>query len=307
MKFSAVFCTLLSIATVALAHNGTDTSNEKRQLASVITSCTAPNTVALTFDDGPYDYIYDIANRINDAGGKATFFFNGNNWRCIYNFVDAIRYVHSQGHQLASHTWSHGDLNTMNRAQLNQEFEKVEVALKRIAGVTPAFMRPPFGNYNNLVRQVAAARGQKVVIWDFDSRDSASPRPSAGQMRSDYGHLLWDVRPNNVLALNHEFNHDTVYEVMGQVVEWCQQRGYRMVTVAECLGQQPYQNVGQPENGSNLQSPDLDHYLVIVVRRDAISPGGPTLVLYLNEIIPSEEKYDTQPQGTVSQSAIEDP
>ncbi|KAJ8090213.1 hypothetical protein PM082_018804 [Marasmius tenuissimus] len=250
MKFSTVFTALLSVATLALAHNGTHTSNEKRQLASVYTACTVPNTVALTFDDGPYDYIYDLANTIHDAGGKATFFFNGNNWRCIYNFADAIRYVHSQGHQLASHTWSHGNLNTMGRSQLHEEFGKMEQALQRITGVVPAFMRPPFGSYNNLVREVAAARGQKVVIWDFDSGDSASPRPSAGQLRSNYGHLLWDIRPNNVLTLNHEFNHDTVYDVMWQVVQWCNQRGYRMVTVAECLGEQPYQSIGSPQNGN---------------------------------------------------------
>ena len=29
-----------------------------RQLGQVITSCTVPNTAALTFDDGPYIYIY---------------------------------------------------------------------------------------------------------------------------------------------------------------------------------------------------------------------------------------------------------
>ncbi|KAL0066783.1 hypothetical protein AAF712_006180 [Marasmius tenuissimus] len=138
----------------------------------------------------------------------------------------------------------------MGRSQLHEEFRKVEQALQRITGVVPAFMRPPFGSYNNLVREVAAARGQKVVIWDFDSGDSASPRPSAGQLRSNYGHLLWDIRPNNVLTLNHEFNHDTVYDVMWQVVQWCNQRGYRMVTVAECLGEQPYQSVGSPQNGN---------------------------------------------------------
>ncbi|KAL0066781.1 hypothetical protein AAF712_006173 [Marasmius tenuissimus] len=167
MKLSTVFTALLSITTVALAHNGTHT-NDKRQLASVYTSCIVPDTVALTFDDGPYDYIEKIANTIHDAGGKATFFFNGNNSRCIYNFADKIRYVHSQSHQLASHTWSHGDLSTMGRDQLHDEFQKVEQALQRIAGVTPAFMRPPFGSYNDLVREVAAERGQKVVIWDFE-------------------------------------------------------------------------------------------------------------------------------------------
>jgi hypothetical protein len=31
---------------------------ERAPLAQVITKCTVPNTAALTFDDGPYSYIY---------------------------------------------------------------------------------------------------------------------------------------------------------------------------------------------------------------------------------------------------------
>jgi hypothetical protein len=58
-------------------------------------------------------------------------------------------------------------------------------ALKKIVGVTPAFMRPrafthshryyylinfsqAYGNYNNLVRQASYIRGQKLVTWDFE-------------------------------------------------------------------------------------------------------------------------------------------
>lgn len=37
---------------------------------------------------------------------------------------------------------------------------KIEQALERIIGVAPAFLRPPYGNYNDLVRQVSKERGQ---------------------------------------------------------------------------------------------------------------------------------------------------
>ncbi|CCO29970.1 carbohydrate esterase family 4 protein [Rhizoctonia solani AG-1 IB] len=41
-----------------------------RAPAQVITKCTVPNTVALTFDDGPYSYIYDISKALVAAGAK---------------------------------------------------------------------------------------------------------------------------------------------------------------------------------------------------------------------------------------------
>lgn len=45
-------------------------------------------------------------------------------------------------------------------------------ALVKITGLKPAFMRPPYGEYNNNVRQVAAENGQSVIMWNYDSGDS---------------------------------------------------------------------------------------------------------------------------------------
>ena len=71
----------------------------------------------------------------------------------------------------------------------------------RIAGVRPAFVRPPYGNYNDLVRQVAAARGQHVVNWDLDAGDAVGNTPEQSQAVYDDA-----IRrhPPTILALNHE-------------------------------------------------------------------------------------------------------
>jgi peptidoglycan/xylan/chitin deacetylase (PgdA/CDA1 family) len=102
---------------------------------------------------------------------------------------------------VASHTWAHKDLTTLSAEDINSEMGRVEEALERIIGVKPAFTRPPYGNINDLVRQVADARGQKLVTWDFDSGDSTGS--SAEQSIQDYQNLA-DQHPSTVLALNHE-------------------------------------------------------------------------------------------------------
>jgi peptidoglycan/xylan/chitin deacetylase (PgdA/CDA1 family) len=86
----------------------------------------------------------------------------------------------------------------------------VDLALVRILGVTPAFMRPPYGAYNDDVRAVAANRGQKVVMWDFDSGDSLGRTPA--QSNQDYTDLA-NRRPPTVLALNHEVFGNYVFRV----------------------------------------------------------------------------------------------
>ena len=43
-------------------------------LAAVYTSCKKAKDVALTFDDGPWVYMYDISKTLVAAGAKGTFF-----------------------------------------------------------------------------------------------------------------------------------------------------------------------------------------------------------------------------------------
>ncbi|KAG6917729.1 hypothetical protein DXG01_001380 [Tephrocybe rancida] len=232
----ATACLALAVAAVP----------QKRQaLAQVISKCTVPNTVALTFDDGPWVYLYDVSKALVAANATGTFFFNGNNYECIYNDdeIKRVQYAYSKGHQVASHTWAHKDLTTLTWDQIHDEMWRVELALTRILGVVPAFMRPPYGNYNNLVRQASLIRGQKLVIWDFDSGDSVGA--SVAQSEADYAALIAQ-HPSTILPLNHETIETTVHQVLPNVIAKLRAAGYRLVTLAECLNLPAYQSVGAP-------------------------------------------------------------
>ncbi|KAF8599422.1 carbohydrate esterase family 4 protein [Ceratobasidium sp. AG-I] len=246
------FFTKLSLAVTAAASIlgamaiPMNTTLETRAAAQVITKCTKPNTVALTFDDGPYYYVYDISKALVAAGAKGTFFFNGNNYGCIYDADNQkrVKYAYSKGHQVASHTWAHKDLTTLTWDQVHDEMWRVEQALQRIVGVNPAFMRPPYGNYNDNVRNVAGARGQKIAIWDFDSQDSIGATPA--QSKQYYDQVIAQ-HPSTILALNHETYERTAHEVIPYAIQKLQAAGYKLVTLAECLGLPAYQSVGTPQ------------------------------------------------------------
>ncbi|PBK76007.1 carbohydrate esterase family 4 protein [Armillaria solidipes] len=230
---SSAFLTVVLAAT-ALSHP------TKRQVGSVITSCSVPRTAAITFDDGPYIYSEQIIDILDANNAKATFFVNG----CIYGDaeVQAIKSAYSKGHQISSHTWAHKDLATLSRNEVDTEFALVDKALETILGVKTAFMRPPFGSYSDTVLQVAAAHNQSVIIWDFDSGDSAGA--SAAQSNSQYDAFVAS-RPNTILTLNHETYESSATTVLPHAIEALQGAGYKLVTVAECLGLPPYLSVGK--------------------------------------------------------------
>ncbi|KAJ3507680.1 hypothetical protein NLJ89_g6168 [Agrocybe chaxingu] len=238
------------LSTVALAIWGAVAapleSSLERRAATVYTRCTTPNTAALTFDDGPYIYLYDIVNTLDAAGAKGTFFFNGNNYGCIYSAdnMARVKYAYNHGHQVASHTWAHKDLTTLTWDQIHDEMWRVEQALVRIVGAYPAFMRPPYGNYNSLVLEASGVRGQGVVIWDFDSQDSLGA--SAQTSRNLYNNIA-NQRPSTILALNHETIETTAHNVVAYAIQRLQSAGYRLVTLSECLGRPAYQSTAAPQ------------------------------------------------------------
>jgi peptidoglycan/xylan/chitin deacetylase (PgdA/CDA1 family) len=221
---------------------------QKRQggpSARVVSSCTKPNTVALTFDDGPWVYLYDVSKALVAANATGTFFFNGNNYACIYDAdsVKRVQYAYNKGHQIGSHTWAHLDLTTLSWDKIHDEMWRVEQALQKIIGVTPAFMRPPYGNYNDLVRQASYIRGQVLAIWDFDSGDSVGATPA--QSEASYDQIIGQ-HPSNILALNHETYETTAHQVLPYAIKKLQAAGYKLVSLAECTGLPAYQNVGTP-------------------------------------------------------------
>ncbi|KAJ7254460.1 carbohydrate esterase family 4 protein [Mycena rebaudengoi] len=222
---------------------------EHRSTPQVYEACIDANDIALTFDDGPYIYFRSISDQFTAAGAKATFFMNGNNFDCIYNAdrISDVKYAYAAGHMIGSHTWSHADLTTLSTAQIQDGMFRMEEAFSRIIGIRPAFMRPPFGEYNSNVQSIAAARGQSVALWDWDTGDADGN--TTAQSEAVYNDVA-NAKVQNALILEHETEETTANTLVSFAIKLFQSKGYNLVTMAQCLGVDPYQAVGVPQQQS---------------------------------------------------------
>ncbi|KAF7337409.1 hypothetical protein MSAN_02267300 [Mycena sanguinolenta] len=257
MSIRAILCTLLAVS-VAWSHPNL----KSRGGPQVYGACIKPNDIALTFDDGPYNYIRNISDQFTAVGAKATFFMNGNNWDCIYapDRIESVKYVYSKGHMIGSHTWSHPDLRTFTTPQIQDEMFRMEEAFSRIVGVLPAFMRPPSGYYNDNVKNIAFSRGQNLALWDHDTGDADGN--TTAQSEAVYNAVV-DSKAKNALILQHETKASTAGTLVPYALKLFKSKGYnvrfsfpnpvptvlnnffiKLVTMAECLGVDPYQAVG---------------------------------------------------------------
>ncbi|KAF6744239.1 carbohydrate esterase family 4 protein [Ephemerocybe angulata] len=208
----------------ANAASPSPSSFDKRQAGKLITRCTIPNTVGMmSFCTALTSFISGskaIVDTLKANNASATFFYNGNNYGCIYNEGPAgrVKYAYDGGMHIASHTWSHRDLPSMDRAT-------------------------SYGSYNDVVVDVSRQRGQAVVPWDFDSEDSRGATPEKSiQIYQD----AINEHPTEIMALNHETYATTAKQIMPAILPKLNAAGYRVVDVATCLGMPKYQRVVAP-------------------------------------------------------------
>lgn len=217
---------------------------EKRGMQELVYQCNSG--FSYTWDDGPHIHHHDINTAFNEAGGKTTFYLNGNNYGCIYSEdnVNAIRESYLAGHQIAHHTWSHPFLTKkQTMEEVDEEIGRLNDAFVRILGVKPKFFRPPYGDINEQIAQrIQQKWGMTVVIWSDDSKD-ASGNPSQLYNYNYYTNLA-QTSPNAPhLALSHETVDGSVLALQQGTARNLKNAGANLVTTAQCLGVEAYETV----------------------------------------------------------------
>ncbi|KKK24714.1 hypothetical protein ARAM_004719 [Aspergillus rambellii] len=212
-----------------------------------IRSCTTPGTIALTYDDGPNQYTGDLLDLLDKYHAKVTFFVTGNNngkgqidspgvpWASL------IQRMLLSGHQVASHTWSHQDLNKVSQVQRRTQLLWNEVAFRNILGSFPTYMRPP---YSSCTQESGCLNdmgdlGYHVILYDIDTEDYSHDSPDSIQRSKDIfdenlasgkkTHRSW-------LVIAHDVHEQTVHNLTEHMLKRLKAEGYRAVTVGECLG-----------------------------------------------------------------------
>jgi peptidoglycan/xylan/chitin deacetylase (PgdA/CDA1 family) len=202
--------------------------------------------VALTFDDGPYSYTTEMLDLLDKLNVKATFFITGDN-RAKGHIDDPstgwpsiLRRMLSAGHQIGSHTWTHRDLNQINETVRRAEIIHNEMAIRNIFGWIPTYMRPPFLECSSESGCQDSMRefGYHTISANLDTKDYMYDDPALIQRAKDrYSTgLSKDSQQHSYIVLAHDVHAQTVYSLTPFMVSLARERGYKLVTVGECLG-----------------------------------------------------------------------
>ncbi|KAH0528156.1 hypothetical protein TsFJ059_003054 [Trichoderma semiorbis] len=217
--------------------------------AETITECDSPGLVALTFDDGPYEYTNQLLDLLDEYKVKATFFIAGHNRGKgriddeSTGYLRVLWRMRNAGHQLASHTWTHRNLNGVSEHVQRTEMIYNEMAFRNIFGFVPTYMRPPFlecGSSSGCIDTMEEL-GYHVISTNLDTKDYENDDPVLIQKSKDkfFSMQSSDETGHSYIVLAHDVHYQTVVTLAKYMIETSRERGYKLVTVGECLGDPP--------------------------------------------------------------------
>jgi len=181
--------------------------------------------LALTFDDGPSAHTDRLIDILNQYGGRATFFVTGSR---IGNRTNTIKRMVKDGHEVANHSWSHSDLTELSGKDIAADLKKTNDKIFGITGVRCKLARPPYGAYNDEVKQVGKDLGLAYILWSYDTLDWKTKDAQAV-----YDATMAGAKDGRII-LCHDL-HGTTVDAMEMAIPALIEQGYQLVTVSELL------------------------------------------------------------------------
>lgn len=178
-------------------------------------------TVALTFDDGPdRTNTTKTLNNLLEMGGRATFFVLGNR---IRDNADLVQREHDEGHAVASHNYTHGDVSKMSTASIRSQKTRFNDACYPVLGITARYSRVPYGLCNDMIKAKADVA---LIQWSIDTYDWRD-RSTATIMKNVKKQFT-----NGDIVLMHDIKGKTP-ETAKTMIQWLQENGYMLLTIDE--------------------------------------------------------------------------
>jgi len=184
--------------------------------------------IIFTFDCGSGDNsaqeILAVAQKHNL---KLTFFSTG---KFAQKYPDLIKQIAAAGHEVFNHTFDHPHMPTLTDGQIKDELNQADEIISALTGTTTKpYFRPPYGDRNEHVLQVAGETGYQSVYWTLDALDWET-----GKTGTDVKQRIYANLKNGEIILMH-VGDDITGQVIDEVFTNLENQDYKIVSLSEGL------------------------------------------------------------------------
>ncbi|CAG8450438.1 4111_t:CDS:2 [Ambispora leptoticha] len=212
---------------------------QKCERPSDIVVCPGKETWGMSYDDGPSVYTPKVLDLLQKYSLHSTLFVVGS--RVVQHPLTLIA-AYRAGHHIAVHTWSHRSLTSLDNLTIIAELQWTQKIIYDVLGITPIYMRPPFGDIDDRVRSIAVQLGYIVSIWTrgFDTQDWQLPehKVTPQEVIINFSSFLQNSTKMNsgFIVLQHDLWPETVQISVDVILPTAiNTPNMQIMSISECL------------------------------------------------------------------------
>lgn len=196
----------------------------------IVRGDTTKNQVIFTFDGGSGVSsglkILDILKKYNI---KTSFFLTG---EFVKNNPDLVLRMYNDGHEIYNHTLDHPYLTSVSDDEIKRQLEEMDRNLQKIVNKSSRpFFRPPYGDRDVRVIEVAHSIGFRSVYWTVDALDW---KESVGITSEEVKErIMSTLAPGNIYLIHIG---DTISgNILEELILEINKKGYKVVSLKQGL------------------------------------------------------------------------
>lgn len=188
--------------------------------------------VSISFDAAwGTEYTDEILEILEERNIKCTFFLVGF-W--VDAHPDKVKLIADKGHEIGNHSTNHPHMSKLSRDQIIKEINTTQEKIDELAGDRAVkLIRPPYGDYNNLLIQTCEEIGFYPIQWDVDSLDWK-------ELGEDhmYRQVTERVEPGSIVLFhnNAKYTAQTLPSILDRLLD----EGYEFVPISQLIYKDNY-------------------------------------------------------------------
>jgi peptidoglycan/xylan/chitin deacetylase (PgdA/CDA1 family) len=132
--------------------------------------------------------------------------------------------------EFANHSYDHPHMARLTADAIGDELDRTEAALGRYGRQSVAF-RPPFGDFNQLVLEVAREKQLPAVLWDVVSGDPSARATAEAMIRN----VVRDTMPGSIVIFHINGRETKTAEALPPIFRQLRARGFEFVHISTLL------------------------------------------------------------------------
>jgi peptidoglycan/xylan/chitin deacetylase (PgdA/CDA1 family) len=145
------------------------------------------------------------------------------------------------GFEIGDHTATHPFLSRLSAAAQAAQIAQAATDIRVAGAPRPRLFRPPYGSFDRATLQILRVRRLLMVLWSADTKDYAHP----GVAKIIYT-AVSGAQPGAIILMHDGGgNRSQTIAALPRIILRLRQRGFRLVTVAQLLADNPPPR-GQP-------------------------------------------------------------